>query len=203
MHTHFSADSEEAARNHVIEAIDYGLDEIYFTDHRDFDYPGIPFDLNVPAYFEEIQALQMAFEDKIVIKIGLEIGLDLDFVQEINEFVAQAPFDFVIGSVHVIHQQEFCADDHRYFNGKTKLEAYQEYLDAILECVQKFDCFNSLGHLDYIVRYAPYQDKYIERSAFQQTLTDILKALVEKNKALEVNADYLTSRRLKAFIEIC
>jgi histidinol-phosphatase (PHP family) len=186
MHTHFSADSEEVARNHVLEALEHGLDEICFTDHRDFDYPGMPFELDVPAYFEEILSLKSEFAHKITIKVGLEIGLDMNCVQEINDFVTQAPFDFVIGSVHVINHQEFCANDD-FFIGKSKQEAYQSYLEANLECVREFDCFDCLGHMDYIVRYAPYQDKFLEPSAFQQTIGEILKVLVEKNIALEVN----------------
>ena len=39
MHTWFSGDSEADPREHVKQAIALGLDEICFTDHRDFDYP--------------------------------------------------------------------------------------------------------------------------------------------------------------------
>ena len=39
MHTHFSGDSEASPREHIEQAIRMGLDEICFTDHRDFDYP--------------------------------------------------------------------------------------------------------------------------------------------------------------------
>ena len=39
MHTHFSGDSEASPREHIEQAIRMWLDEICFTDHRDFDYP--------------------------------------------------------------------------------------------------------------------------------------------------------------------
>ena len=42
-HTYFSADSEANPREHILQAIKLGLDEICFTDHRDFDYPQCPF----------------------------------------------------------------------------------------------------------------------------------------------------------------
>ena len=61
-------------------------------------------------------------------------------------------YDYVIGSIHVIHQSEFY-DPADFFKGKTKEEAHQEFFENTLECVQKFDCFNCLGHLDYICRY--------------------------------------------------
>ena len=68
-HSHFSADSEELPRNHVIEAIAHGLKEICFTEHRDFYFPEMDFSLNLPEYFQEINRLQAEFKDKIKIKI--------------------------------------------------------------------------------------------------------------------------------------
>ena len=47
LHSYFSADSEENPRNHVLEAIEHGLEEICFTEHRDFYFPEIDFSLNV------------------------------------------------------------------------------------------------------------------------------------------------------------
>ena len=120
MHTHFSGDSEAKPREHVLQAIKMNLDEICFTDHRDFDYPVDSFDLDVESYYQEIKQLQEEFEDQIQIKWGIEIGLDLDHVDEINELINTYPFDVVIGSIHVIHHQEFYYGD--FFKGKTKDE---------------------------------------------------------------------------------
>ena len=53
MHTKFSGDSEADPREHIQQAIKLGLDEICFTDHRDFDYPIDTFELDTKAYFKE------------------------------------------------------------------------------------------------------------------------------------------------------
>ena len=150
MHTHFSGDSEASPREHIEQAIRMGLDEICFTDHRDFDYPIDTFDLDTDAYFMELSALKNEYVDRITIKIGVEVGLDMDHIDEINTFVAQCPFDYVIGSIHVIHHTEFYYGE--FFKGKTKEEAHREFFEETLKCVQTFDCFNCLGHLDYIMR---------------------------------------------------
>ena len=76
MHTKFSADSEANPRDHVLKAIEEGLDEICFSDHRDFHYPYCPFELDVEDYFREIELLKEEYKDRIKIKIGVEIGLD-------------------------------------------------------------------------------------------------------------------------------
>ena len=52
MHTHFSGDSEANPREHVLKAIEMNLDEICFTDHRDFDhrpYILVPFQIHRPT----------------------------------------------------------------------------------------------------------------------------------------------------------
>ncbi len=186
MHTKFSADSEASPREHIEQAIKLGLDEICFTDHRDFDYPEMPFELDTVSYFKELHALKEEYKNQITIKIGLEIGLDLDFIEEINTFVNANPYDFVIGSIHVIHQTEFY-DPALYFQNKTKQQAHKEFFDNTLECVQTFDCFNVLGHMDYICRYGPYGDNSVDHILYQDIIDEIFQTLISKNKGIEVN----------------
>lgn len=126
MHTHFSGDSEANPREHVLKAIEMNLDEICFTDHRDFDYPIDSFELDVENYYQEIQSLKEEFKDQIKIKWGIEMGLDLDHQEEIENLIQQYPFDFVIGSIHVIHHTEFYYGE--FFKGKTKEQAHREFL---------------------------------------------------------------------------
>lgn len=185
-HSYFSADSEENPRNHVLEALENQLTEICFTEHRDFHFPGMKFDLDTEKYFAEIRELQAEFEKKITIKIGLEIGLDYRYQAEIEQFIAEKPYDFVIGSVHEIDDIEVY-DDTEYYVNKSKNQAHLQYLENVLKNVQTFDCYNSLGHLDYVARYGPYKDKFVKFDEFEQLIGQILQVLVAKNKALEVN----------------
>ena len=185
MHTRFSGDSEADPREHVIQAIKMGLDEICFTDHRDFDYPIDVFDLDVEGYYQTIMALKKEFADKIIIKWGIEIGLDMNHQLEINNLINQYPFDFVIGSIHVIDHTEFYYGD--FFKNLNKEQAHQAFFEETLRCVKNFDCFNGLGHLDYIMRYGPYEDKKVEHKKYQNIIDEIFKNLIIKNKGIEVN----------------
>lgn len=197
-HSHFSADSEELPRNHVIEAIAHGLEEICFTEHRDFYFPGMDFSLNLPEYFQEINQLQAEFKDKIKIKIGLEMGIDLRFKSEINQFIDSAPFDFVIASVHEIGDIEVY-DGTEFYLQKTKEEAQREYLLACLDVVQNFETYNSFGHLDYVARYGPYTDKSIKFAENREILFEILRALASKEKALEINTRLFDDPKTEQF----
>lgn len=185
MHTKFSGDSDAIPREHVLHAIEMGLDEICFTDHRDFDYPIDVFELDVENYKKEIKELQEEFKDQIVIKWGIEIGLDLNHFEEINELINSYDFDFVIGSIHVINNTEFYYGE--FFKGFTKEQAHRKFFEETLKCVKKFDCFNVLGHLDYIVRYGPYDDKTVDHSLYQDIIDEIFKTLISENKGIEIN----------------
>ena len=142
IHTKFSGDSDASPVDYVKQAIKMQLEEICFTDHRDFDYPIDSFDLDIETYYQTIMALKKEFKDKIEIKWGIEIGLDLNYFQEINNLVNQYPFDFVIGSIHVIDHTEFYYGD--FFKGLTKEQAQRRFFEETLKCVKTFDCFNVL-----------------------------------------------------------
>lgn len=186
MHTCFSTDSKENPRNHVLQAIENNLEEICFTDHQDFHYPEVSFDVDVTNYYQEIMALKEEFKDQIIIKWGIEIGLDLDYQKEINTMIEKYPFDFVVGSIHMYHNTEFFAQG-KFFDHKTKEQAHHDFFKATLECIKNFDCFNVLGHLDYIVRYGPYEDKTINYALHQVIIDDILLTLIEKGNGIEIN----------------
>lgn len=185
MHTRFSGDSEADPREHVKQAIALGLDEICFTDHRDFEYPIDVFELDIDTYYQTIMALKEEFKDQIIIKWGIEMGLDMNHQDKINELINQYPFDFVIGSIHVINHTEFYYGE--FFTGLSKEEAHRYFFEETLRCVQNFDCFNVLGHLDYIMRYGPYEDRMVEHTKYQDIIDEIFKTLIAKGKGIEIN----------------
>lgn len=186
VHTHFSADSQEDVVHHIEKAISIGLEEICFCDHQDFHYPGTPFDLDVEAYYKEIQAYKEQYASQITIKWGIEVGLDCNYIKEINSLIESYPFDFVIGSIHVIKDTEFY-DPALFFLNKTKEQAHHDFFQETLKAIRSFDCFHVLGHLDYIVRYGPYEDKTIQYDLHQDIIDEILKTLIEKQIGLEIN----------------
>lgn len=199
IHSSFSADSQASIEEYIHEAILRDLDEICFTDHYDINYPEMEFILDIPSYFTELTQLKEKYQSKINIKIGIEIGLDPNYKSEIVNIINSYPFDFVIGSIHVINNTEFIHPGD-YFKGKSKIEAHKEYFDHVLKCVQLFDCFDVLGHLDYIERYGPYESNKINERLFTPLIDEILRTLISKNKGIEVNTSgFLLMERQFAF----
>ena len=198
MHTWFSTDSEACPRDMADEAVRKGLKTICFTDHFDKDdlewgEEGI---FDVDAYFVEMQKLQEEYAGKLNIRIGIELGLRTYLKDYYEELTKKYPFDFVIGSVHNVPYKKDAEGNILYtdpaaeklFTDRTDKEAYRLMMETTLENVRTSDCFQTLGHLDYVVRYGKSMEKEYSYTDYADIIDEILKLLIEKEKGLEVNS---------------
>lgn len=198
MHTWFSTDSEACPRDMADEAVRKGLKTICFTDHFDKDdlewgEEGI---FDVDAYFVEMQKLQEEYAGKLNIRIGIELGLRTYLKDYYEELTKKYPFDFVIGSVHNVPYKKDAEGNILYtdpaadklFTDRTDKEAYRLMMETTLENVRTSDCFQTLGHLDYVVRYGKSREKEYSYTDYADIIDEILKLLIEKEKGLEVNS---------------
>ena len=198
MHTWYSTDSEACPRDMADEAVRKGLKTICFTDHFDKDdlewgEEGI---FDVDAYFVEMQKLQEEYAGKLNIRIGIELGLRTYLKDYYEELTKKYPFDFVIGSVHNVPYKKDAEGNILYtdpaaeklFTDRTDKEAYRLMMETTLENVRTSDCFQALGHLDYVVRYGKSREKEYSYTDYADIIDEILKLLIEKEKGLEVNS---------------
>ena len=162
MHSSFSADSETPMENMIQAAVDNGLTGICFTEHLDPDYPETPenldFSLDIPAYRQRLFELADAFRDQITVNFGIELGLQPHLSESFSGLLKEIPFDFVIGSSHVVHGYDPYYPS--YFEGRKESACYMEYFESILENVAAFDEMDVYGHIDYVVRYGPNPGGY-------------------------------------------
>ena len=198
MHTWFSTDSEACPCDMADEAVRKGLKTICFTDHFDKDDLewGEEVIFDVDAYFVEMQKLQEEYAGKLNIRIGIELGLRTYLKDYYEELTKKYPFDFVIGSVHNVPYKKDAEGNILYtdpaaeklFTDRTDKEAYRLMMETTLENVRTSDCFQTLGHLDYIVRYGKSREKEYSYTDYADIIDEILKLLIEKEKGLEVNS---------------
>lgn len=187
MHCHFSGDSDTAPEDMIKASIEKGLNGICFTDHLDYDYkerPGM-FDLDVDSYYKEIIFLQDKYKSVLPINFGIEIGLQPHVVEKNNKIIQKYPFDFVIGSSHVVHGIDPYYPN--YYEGKTEDEAYLEYFKSILENITTDADYDVYGHLDYVVRYGPNKNKYYSYEKYADIIDEILRQLIRHGKGIEIN----------------
>ena len=188
LHSNFSVDCKVPAEDMVKQAIKMGLKAICFTDHID-----LSLDLdrskdvlfNIEDYIKEINKLKYTYINEIEVLKGVEFGLQLGLVDKYNE-LSKYPFDFILCSIHSV-------DGSRIFSKQSSFdEDYEKgqvrYYTEMLNVVKNFDNFDSLAHIDFIDRFYKYKDMDFEFSdAAKEIVYDILKVIVEKEKALEIN----------------
>ena len=188
-HTHsiFSRDSKCTIEQSVQAAIHAKLTGISFTDHLDLGTPegsvGDHFD--VVGQQSAIDANINLYQKQIGIFKGIEVGLQAHCMDEIRQAVAAHTFDIVIASIHLVNKIDPYSGD--YYAGKSIGEAYREYLEYYITCIQRFNDYNVLGHYDYISRYSPYKEKTITYRAFKDHFDTFFKIAIENGKAIELN----------------
>ena len=187
LHCRFSADSKGDPNEMVLKAIERGASIICFTDHVDFDFPEQIITFDPAEYTVFMRELRERYRDRIDIRMGVEVGLQPSVAAENKAFVESAPFDFVIGSTHLVNglrpnTRRFAEYKERY---PGKKEGTRAYLEATLENVRSFDDYDVYGHIDYITCYS-YRElfSYAEN---RDIMDEILKLLLERGKGLELN----------------
>lgn len=188
VHTEFSGDSEALVRDQIEAAVRLGMKEICITDHHDYGTAAmtpIDFTLDIPAYLPAIHAAAEEYKDRIHVFTGIELGLMMREKEYLMNLSDDLMVDYIIGSSHFVDGYDVY--DREYFAGRLEAASYRRYFEATLTRVQAMDCFDSLGHLDYIVRYGPERNKNYRPADYMDIIDEILRILVDRGQALECN----------------
>lgn len=185
MHSSFSTDSEADPEVMIKKAIEKRLRYVCFTDHMEHDYPGGNFHLDLDSYFERLSELKEKYASQITLNIGVELGLQPHLAKRWHDVLARYPFDFVIGSTHVVNHLDPYYPD--FFDNRTEKAAYEEYFECVYRNVQALPECDVLGHLDYVVRYGPNRNRFYTYSEHKEIIDEILRYLIEHGIGLEIN----------------
>lgn len=180
MHTRFSTDSTMDIEEAIARGRELDMG-IILTEHLDLAYPKPEaFIFDIEDYFRKYSRYRT---DRVL--LGIEIGMRSELVRENGTVLAEYPFDFVIGSIHVIENIDIY-EEHFYL-GRSKREVYGQYFSSMLDCLTCYDFIDSLGHIDYIARYARFADPELHYSEFRDYFDQVLALVAAKEKALEIN----------------
>lgn len=193
-HTKYSTDSAAEPSEMLSAAGAAGLSTLCLTDHMDLDFPGDPslFVFDTAAYFGELLPLkEKASSDTSLptLLLGIELGLRPgrpDLREQMNTLLAAYPFDFVIGSTHVVDNLDPYYPEYWELPGNR----LRRYFKDVLTNTAEHTNFDSLGHLDYIIRYLPDSFSLIKDYAvrdFMDLIEETLRILISRGQALEVN----------------
>lgn len=185
MHSIVSYDSEASAGDMLEAAVAAGLKEICFTDHCDYytDPTRPPDTFTIEQYRAAYDGLAVP---GLAIRKGLEFGMTEWNTKEFRAMTAQYPFDFVIGSVHVVNG--FDPYYAEFWQGMDVHTAFRSYLEQVLKCVELHDRFDVLGHLTYVCKSAHNPTHGPVSFEKNRDIADaIMEELVRKDIGMEIN----------------
>lgn len=195
VHSIYSDDSRYCMEDIILDAMEKGLSEICFTDHVDYgikidpmgkskeELAGKVLNVDYPAYFEEISRLREKYDGRLVIRQGMEFGMQKHTIPQFEALFAQYPFDFIIMSCHQVDNKEFW--NQNFQQGRTQKEYNERYYQEILAVIKEYKDYSVLGHLDLIQRYDMCSSYPFEK--ISPIIQDILKQVIADGKGIEVN----------------
>lgn len=189
VHTRFSFDSEAELGDITACASEAGLRGFTVTDHCEICVGGVnefwSFD-SMKASFDAAREAAEKSGGKQGIYAGVELGQPNHHPATAEKVLAQCDYDCVLASIHYLRDGgDFYYLD--YINEFDPYEVYGGYLDEMLEVV-KMDCFDSLAHITYPLRYIINRDHIdFDEARFYGKYDDILSLLAKNGRALEIN----------------
>lgn len=182
MHSKVSFDGKNTALEMALAAKERGLKEICFTDHIDYT-PEMDMVFDTAVYNAAYDSLEVP---GLKIRRGMEFGITPDNPEQLAQDLKRRPFDFVLGSVHLVDGQDVYLQP--YWEGKTPEQVIPRYLEEVLRAVQVHTQYDVLGHLTYIAKARANPDhKLIDYSEHREIIDAILTELVRHDKGIEVN----------------
>lgn len=195
VHSNFSSDSPTPTEQMLERAIQSGFDRLCITEHHDMEFPkavsektNMDFQLDLESYTAKMRQLTKEYADRIQLLTGVELGIKPHLSQQLENYAKQYDFDFIIGSTHIVDEMDPYYPD--YYETYPDKKGIQRYLELTAENINAFLGFDTLGHLDYVVRYCPNPSIY-KPLDYLDYIDYILKKLIENGKGLEVNTSAL------------
>jgi histidinol-phosphatase (PHP family) len=170
-------------------AIAAGVTEIAFTDHVDHEPADMGYGYYRPVdYFRAIEIARQDFGDRLTILAGVEVDFNRRTAKQVEHFLGQHEYDFVIGSVHYGDAGEIIFPE--YSARRSLDDVFLPYLDEVQAAVET-GWFDTIGHLDLPKRYAPKTHRTYDPARYRTRLQPVFRAMIERDVAFEINTSGL------------
>ncbi|MBU4302680.1 MAG: histidinol-phosphatase HisJ family protein [Actinobacteria bacterium] len=186
IHTAMCGHARGGMEELVRKAIDKGFTEIGIADHLPLLYTDdrvlsmAPHEL--PRYVESVLELKERYSGRIDIRLGIEADYHPHTMEERLQMLDTYPFDFIIGSVHIIGDWIF--DDPRYVDCYREIDLdgfYLEYMRAEEEMVST-RLFDIVGHPDLVKKFGDRA-----QADLAPAYRDLLVKIKEAGACYEIN----------------
>lgn len=188
-HTTFSPDGFDSPENFILKAIDLGMKHICITDHMDLMYfnpAGIGLS-DLAGYHKSLSILKEKYRKRIYLCIGIECGWTSENQFENLKLLNSSDIEYVINSIHSVNGSDCYYQEH--FKNRTKDETYNEYFDAVIASLDAPYPYHAIGHISYVSRTAPYENKILRYRDYRDKIDIMLKKIITKNVVIELNTN--------------
>ncbi|CAN5803304.1 MAG: histidinol-phosphatase [Chloroflexota bacterium] len=189
VHTTQSADCNTPMRLSCEAAIRAGVTEIAFTDHIEHEPADMGFGFyRYEQYLDDLERARGEFGDRLVILAGAEVDYNRGIQDDVERFLSNHEFDFVIGSVHYGDAGEIIFPE--YFDGRSLDDVFLAYFEEVHAAVET-GWFDTIGHIDLPKRYAPLAVGEYVPSRYRDSLMAIFRSLINDGMSFEINTSGL------------
>lgn len=189
VHTTQSADCETPIEHSCAAAIAAGVTEIAFTDHVEHEPADMSYGFyDYVQYMESLERARDRFGDQLVILAGAEVDFNRRIKDDVERFLENHAFDFVIGSVHYGEAGEIIFPE--YFGTRSLDDVFEAYYEEI-HAAAETGWFDTIGHIDLPKRYALVDAGDYDPLRYRDSLKAIFRTLIANQTSFEINTSGL------------
>ena len=193
VHTSDSPDADIPAWRLVQKGKENNLRGIGFVAHldlnpEDFCYAAF----NAASYDESINRAESEAEGRLSVMKGLEVGEPHVYEKQVKDLVDYPNYDFITGALHTVEGIGMILGKEVFADGDP-MEIVKEYYSETLRMVEVSD-IDILAHMGLFRRglaLAGLRYDFNEMQLWPETIDRILKVLIERKIALELNTSGL------------
>ena len=194
VHTHLCHHAQGEMEEYVLAAISRGLRKLIFLEHLEagidyFESTWLTAD-DFDVYHQEGKRLQEKYQDSIEIGLGVEVGYNPRFLEELQQRLARHTWDRIgvsyhfletdAGHLNMVSSKQINLDRlDQYGLGEVVCRYYKDLHEAVEKLPGQVLC-----HIDAVLRHHPHVTANAEHSAL---IDELLDAVTLKKMALEVN----------------
>lgn len=183
--------STDYLAEYIQKAEEKGIQELGISEHAYFFYetknilsnPWV--DHRRHLHFEDYQVFfEEAHDKKLPIKMGIEMDYTPGKEKEMDDFINDHPFDYVIGSVHWIDDWGIDLKENKDEYHKHDLKkVYTKYFDQIVSLAES-KLFDFVGHIDLIkiFDYIPNDESFLDHE-----YSRVAEALADSGTSIEIS----------------
>lgn len=198
IHTKNSVDSKQTIDEVCKAAIKAGLSSVSICDHADMWFIKERNTVNMlKNCINELDEAKRTYLGRLKILQGIELSEYLSDTLNSDKILSLCNYDVILGSVHCAKSIQpdngFSATDMSEISEKKIHTFICDYFSDMIDMIEGFD-FDILTHLTLPLRYLNGKYKRgIDISPYDGTIESILRKIVEKDIALEVNTSGIDS----------